>query len=432
MPGDRPRIHWVSPLPPAETDIAHYTRRILPELAERADLTLWTDAETWDTGLESFCPVRHLDPQRIVPGQMRPNGARGDRPGTIFINIGNAWCFHAGLLALARRMPSVIVLHDLALQEMFCDAVRHGLLARDGYLASMRRWYGEDGRDAAQEVLEERQSAVDLGQRFPGFELTMENAAAVLTHTPAASQAVVARGFLPAYRLDLPFRATGAVRSDRSMQGPLRLVQFGHIGPNRRLEQVLEALAGMGPDFDFVLDIVGKIWNPDLIDARCNALGISGKVRRAWLYSEAELDALLGRAHLVFNLRHPTMGEASGSQLRIWNATAASVVTDQGWYHHLPEDTVFRMPVDDDVTGLRTLLERLDKDRSIGQALGAAGYERLVERHGPADYADGIVDVARAFESDIRDAFLASAARRLLSRSPEGDDLKRRRLARLF
>src|SRR6056297_4120661 len=129
MSGDRPRIHWVSPLPPAETDIAHYTRRILPELAERADLTLWTDAESWDAGLDAICPVRHLNPQRIVPGQMRPNGARGDRPGTVFINIGNAWCFHAGLLALARRMPSVIVLHDLAVQEMVCDAVRNVLLA---------------------------------------------------------------------------------------------------------------------------------------------------------------------------------------------------------------------------------------------------------------------------------------------------------------
>lgn len=432
MPDQRPRIHWVSPLPPAETDIAHYTRRILPELAERADLTLWTDAETWDAGLESVCPVRHLDPHRVLPGQMRPAGSHGDRPGTVFINIGNAWCFHAGLLALARRIPSVIVLHDLALQEMFCDAVHHGLLARDGYLASMRRWYGEDGWNAAQQVLRGRQSAVELGQRFPGFELTMENAAAVLTHTPAASQAVAASGLLPAYRLDLPFRATGPAPGGRFMQGPLRLVQFGHIGPNRRLEQVLEALADMGPGFDFVLDIAGKVWNPDLIDARCEALGIAGKVRRHGYVPEAELDALLGRAHLVFNLRHPTMGEASGSQLRIWNAAAASVVTDQGWYHHLPEDTVFRVPVEGEVAALRTLLERLDKDRTIGQSLGAAGYARLVEHHGPAEYADGIVEVARASESDTRDAVLARAARRLLSRSPEHTGLARRRLARFF
>src|SRR6056297_1227194 len=443
MSDDRPRIHWISPLPPAETDIAHYTRRILSELAERADLTLWTDAESWDAGLDAICPVRHLNPQRIVPGQMRPNGARGDRPGTVFINIGNAWCFHAGLLALARRMPSVIVLHDLAVQEMVCDAVRNGLLAREDYLASMQHWYGEEGRNAAQEVLGDRQSAVDLGQRFPGFELTMENAAAVLTHTQAAAQAVAARGFLPAYRLDLPFRATGPTYSGRAMQGPLRLVQFGHIGPNRRLEQVLEALAGMGPGFDFVLDIVGKLWNPELIEARCSELGIARKVRRHGYVPEAELDALLGRAHLVFNLRHPTMGEASGSQLRIWNAAAASVVTDQGWYQNLPKDTVAHIPLDGEIPALQELLARLEKDRNFGQALGLAGRKRLIERHSPAQYADGIVDVANAFERDVRDAFFADSARWLLSEgpseTPELSDrsqrlpsLKQDRLAQLF
>jgi len=419
MPGDRPRIHWVSPLPPAETDIAHYTRRILPELAARADLTLWTDAKSWDAGLETFCPVRHLDPRRILPGQMRSSGSHGDRPGTLFINIGNAWRFHAGLLALARRMPSVIVLHDLAVQEMFCDAVHHGLLARYGYLAAMQRWYGEEGRDAAQDVLDGTQSAVDLGQRFPGFELAMENAAAVLVHTPAAAQAVAARGFLPAYRLDLPFRATGPACRGRSLQGPLRLVQFGHIGPNRRLEQILEALAGMGPDFDFVLDIAGKLWNPELIDARCEALGISRKVRRHGYVPEAGLDYLLGRAHLVFNLRHPTMGEASGSQLRIWNAAAAAVVTDQGWYHHLPDDTVLRVPVEGEIPALQKLIARLDADRAVGRDLGMAGRKRLVDRHNPALYADGIVDVAHAFERDARDMLIAKSARRLLSRGPE-------------
>lgn len=432
MPGDRPRIHWVSPLPPAETDIAHYTQRILPELAERADVTLWTVAETWDAALETVCPVRRLDPDLILPGYMRLDVSDGDRPGTVFINIGNAWSFHAGLLALARRMPSVIVLHDLALQDMFRDAVRFNLLARDTYLTSMYRWYGEDGRNASRQLLDGTLTADELGQRCPGFELAVENAAAVLTHTDAASQAVASRGLLPAYQLDLPFRATGTGNSGRPAQGPLRLVQFGHIGANRRLEQVLEALATMGPDFDFVLDIVGKVWNPALIDARCDALGISARVRRHGHIREAELDFLLSRAHLVFNLRHPTMGEASGSQLRIWNAAAASVVTDQGWYRDLPDDTVFRVPVEDDVTALRHLLARLAADRTIGQSRGAAGFARLVERHDPADYADGIVDVARSFESDVRDAVFADAGRRLLSRAPAGRDLKRRRLARLF
>ena len=58
MPDARPVIHWVSPLLPAETDIAHYTRRILPALCARADVTLWTDATTWDRELDRFCHGR--------------------------------------------------------------------------------------------------------------------------------------------------------------------------------------------------------------------------------------------------------------------------------------------------------------------------------------------------------------------------------------
>lgn len=432
MPGCRPHIHWISPLPPAETDIAHYTRRILPELCERAEVTLWTDADSWDDELERHCPVRHLDPDRITAGQMHLSGSCRDHPGVPFIHIGNSWAFHAKLLTLARRMPSIVVLHDLALQEMYIDAIHNHLLSRNAYMGGMLRWYGEDGRKGAQHVLGGTVSPVQLSQKFPGFELAMEHAAAMLTHTRAASQAIAARGLVSVYELELPFRANGKSRAYRPMSGPLQLVQFGHIGPNRRLEQVLDALAGMGPDFDFVFDIVGKVWDPDLIDAKCKTLGVSEKVRRHGYIPEADLDALLARAHLVFNLRHPTMGEASGSQLRIWNAAAASVVTDQGWYRHLPKDSVFHIPVEGEIPALQDLLARLDRDRHIGRNIGLAGHNRLVEHHSPAHYANGILELARAFEEDIRDALFAESARQLLARSPDSASLKRDRLARFF
>jgi glycosyltransferase involved in cell wall biosynthesis len=363
---------------------------------------------------------------------MRSPGLGVNQPGALFINIGNSWVFHARLLMLARRMPSVIVLHDLSVQEMLLDAIHNKLLDRKTYLTSMSRWYGENGRSAAQRTLDGSMSATELGQHYPGFELAMDGSAAVLTHTPAAAQAVTTRGYVPSYELALPFRANGLGRESRATAGSLRLVQFGHIGPNRRLEQVLEALAGMGPAFDFIFDIVGRVWNPDLIRSRCADLGLSHKVHLHGYIPESDLDALIARAHLVFNLRHPTMGEASGSQLRIWNAAAASVVTDQGWYHHLPKDTVFHISLTDEVADLQKLLARLDADRHLGQVLGRAGYQRLVEYHCPAHYADGVLEITRAFERDIRDALLANSARRLLSRSPDVEGLKRNRLAMLL
>ena len=296
----------------------------------------------------------------------------------------------------------------------------------------MQRWYGPAGRAAAMRALDGMIPPADLGPDFPGFELAMEQAISVLTHTSAATDAVANRRAVPAYQLNLPFAASGSGRKRQSGTGPLRLVQFGHIGPNRRLEQVLEALAAMGPGFDFVLDIAGTVWNPDIVTQRCAALGIADRVRLHGHIPEAHLDMLIGRSHLVFNLRHPTMGEASGTQLRIWNAAAASVVTDRGWYAELPRDTVFHIPLDGEIGALCELLGRLDRDRDLGRAVGQAGRRHLMAHHDPEHYADGLVEIAGHAARDARDSLMAAAARRGLARSPDVAGLKRERLTRLF
>lgn len=120
----RPTIHWVSPLPPAHTDIAHYTARIMPELSAVAEVILWTDAHEWDVSLERFCTIRHFDPDTALPRDFT-QARRGSGPEILFIHIGNSWVFHAGLMRLAQRIPSIVVLHDLAIQELMIEAVKH-------------------------------------------------------------------------------------------------------------------------------------------------------------------------------------------------------------------------------------------------------------------------------------------------------------------
>ncbi|MFO7817390.1 MAG: hypothetical protein R6V39_06905, partial [Desulfovibrionales bacterium] len=130
-----------------------------------------------------------MTPDKVLPRQMRSFRGSDDRPGTVFINMGNSWVFHAGLLALAQRVPSVVILHDLAIQEMCLDAVHNGLLAPQTYLEAMYRWYGEAGYTAAKEALKGRLAARELIQTYPGFEIALDKAAAVLTHTSVASDA---------------------------------------------------------------------------------------------------------------------------------------------------------------------------------------------------------------------------------------------------
>lgn len=401
----KPRVHWVSPLPAAQTDIAHYTRRILPELAQVTDLTLWTDAAAWDRELYNFCRVRRLDPDQVLPRDFASvNTHKNDLrsgPEVVFINIGNAWPFHAGFLRLAQRLPSVVVLHDLAIQELCIDAIARDLFPRDLYEKGMYQFYGDEGRAAAQEALEGACNREVLSQNFPGFELALPHAVSVVTHAAAAQEAVMKLDLAPCYRLDLPFRPTmPAPETIRSGIGPMRLVQFGYTGPNRRLQKVLEALAPLKDEIEFQLDVMGHLWDPDYIRRLADELGLARHVQLHGFVEEAELDRMLAKAHLVFNLRHPTMGEASGSQMRIWNAAAASVVTNQGWYADLPQDAVFKINQDEEVPALRRLLRRMAADPTFARAVGSAGRAQLEAHHTPTHYAESIAKVAAQFHKD--------------------------------
>lgn len=415
-PTSKPRVHWVSPLPNAQTDIAHYTRRILPELAEATDLTLWTDAPDWDRELYDFAPVRRLDPDRVTPRDFamagRVDGKPGQGPEAVFVNIGNAWPFHAGFLRMIQRLPSIVVLHDMAIQECLFDAMERGFFPRDAYEAEMVRWHGQAGLDGVHAVYNGEMSEGDLAHRFAGFELTLRHAVSVLTHTPVARDAVAATQTVPTYLLDLPFCPSAQPPEViRSGIGPMRLVQFGYTGPNRRLQNVFEALAPLVGEVDFHLDVMGKLWDPAYLRQRAEELGIGRHVTFHGFVEEEFLDEKLKAAHLVFNLRNPTMGEASGSQMRIWNAMAPSVVTDLGWYADLPDDTVFKIDPDHELRALQALIRQLAADPAAGRKIATAGRARLEERHGPARYAAAVAEVAGRFSSDAAAALNAKVMR---------------------
>lgn len=405
----KPRIHWISPLPPAQTDIAHYTRRILPELAAASDLVLWTDADEWDRELHNFCPVRKLDPDRVTPRDFaragRRDGLMGQGPEAVFVNIGNAWPFHSGFLRMIQRIPSVVILHDMAIQELCFEAMENGLLTREAYTANILQWHGKAGLEKVKEVFKGRDTAGALAKEIPGFEITLPRAASVLTHTSVARDAVDATDTVPTYLLDLPFRPSlKKPQVIRSGIGPLRFVQFGYSGPNRRLEQILEALAPLKSEIDFQLDIMGNVWDPSYIQRRIDELSLSQNVQLHGFVDESALDQRLREAHLVFNLRYPSMGEASGSQLRIWNAAAPSVVTNLGWYANLPSGTVFRIEQDEEIPALQALVRKINANPAIGRAVGAAGRTRLEEKHTPDHYVRAVMDVAARFSADAATA----------------------------
>ncbi len=96
---------------------------------------------------------------------------------------------------------------------------------------------------------------------------------------------------------------------------------------------------------------------------------------------------------MAINLRYPSMGEASASQLRIWGAGLPSVVTRTGWYATLPDDAVLFVEPDREAETLRGHLEALRRDPARFREVGRRGRAIVEAEHAPARYAQGLMEI---------------------------------------
>jgi hypothetical protein len=114
---------------------------------------------------------------------------------------------------------------------------------------------------------------------------------------------------------------------------------------------------------------------------------------------EEALDQAVAASDMVFNLRFPTIGEASGTQMRIWNNSAPSAVTNDGWFRFLPDDTVLKIVPGNEIAHIRLILDRLAVDRRCYDSLGARGKATLIESHSPLDYATAVIEFLKQFDA---------------------------------
>ncbi|MGB7926334.1 MAG: glycosyltransferase [Pyrinomonadaceae bacterium] len=413
------RLNWFSPLPPAATDIAHYTTRTLDALGTQAEVTLWTDQDGWDNDLEKHASVRRYKLRRMPWAELN----RGDMS---IYHIGNNPLFHGSVWQVSQRHPGIVVLHDLRLHQLFESLYRGRWRDLEAYLVQMEFYYGERGRrDAAAWAAHQKPGIDEMAERYPLTMLALENALGVLVHTEEAFHQLNSMNRWPVAYAPLPFAAArdgerGRLPSleSRTIGPPYRLVVFGYISGNRRLEQLLKALADLPERERFRLDVYGKLADEKRVRRRVSALKLKGLVKLHGFVPETELDAALRSAHMAVNLRYPTMGEASGSQLRIWSHALPSLVTGVGWYATLPADAVAFVRPDHETEDIQAHLRAFLSEPARFARMGQKGYRVLEEHHAPEAYARSIINLverAREYRSHSAAYKLAERAAREVS-----------------
>jgi glycosyltransferase involved in cell wall biosynthesis len=388
------KINWFSPLPPAHSGIAHnFAMQILPVLARRHEVVLWTEQEHVAPEVERIARVARYDPANP------PWRTLNDADVSIY-NLGNHGGIHGGIWQVSRQHPGIVVLHDLCLHDFFAMVLLRTLKQPDRYLDALERWYGGEGRRAGEAFCKGGIGAESMAQQFPLTREAARGALGVVTHSGRALAELREAPECPITALNHPYVAADESRYQRWLAArkaaphpPYRLVVFGYLSRNRRLEAILEALAGMPEREQFRLDVCGQIWDEGHIRTQIERLGLGSLVKLLGFLPESLVEQKLSTADLAINLRYPSMGEASGSQLQFWDYGLPTLVTRTGWYASLPEDATAFVRPEHEVEDIQSHLRAFLADPGAFRAMGERGRQSL-ENYDPEKYVDAMTQFA--------------------------------------
>lgn len=351
------KVAYFSPMPPERTGIADYSALLLPALRDRLDVT--------------------------VVRRGRTRAPRGTD--LALYHVGNNPDAHAWIVDALRRQPGIVVLHDFVVHHLVAG-MTIGRRDGHGYLDAMERDHGVVGRLLGHGVLDKRIPPLweSRPADFPLASFVLEHATGLIVHSRTVSELARGAGFRGRiWVVPHPAWPVPPIAPERVGAGPV-IGCFGVVNASKRIPELLRATAKVREEHpDVTLLLVGPTSPGFDLERRLQRLGLAeeGLVREGWI-DQPRLWALMAGADVSVNLRHPTMGETSGSVIRALSLGKPLVVSDVGWFSELPGDVALKVPVgDDEVETLIAALELLVTRADVRERLGAAGAEFARREH---------------------------------------------------
>ena len=388
------------------------TRGLLPLLAEQAEIVIWSSEPEWSLKIEEFGEVHHYDPNK--PPWHKINQADV----TIYL-IGNDPQYHGAIWAVSRQHPGIVVMHDLKLQDFFLVlAEQNRFIDKNDYLRITAFHYGNAGRKLAESYFRRTISLGELADHCSLVEFVTENALAAVAHSPAGYDKLAEDASLPiAY---IPLCVCGPMpqvdldrRKEVAGNEPYRIIIFGFLGRNRRVDAFLKTFSEFQQRSCFRVDIYGTSQTEEITQHLICELGLEESVTMHGFVDEETLDAALRQSDLAINLRYPTMGEASGSQLVIWQYGLPSLVTSVGWYATLPEDTAGFVRFDHERGDIHDHLNDFLAEPERYREMGRNGRRYVEEQHTREGYVNALLELANS----VSDSHAIWSARNLSNRA---------------
>jgi len=402
----KPRLAYVSPLPPARSGIADYSADLLPELARHYDIELVLAQD----GAGSL-PY----PQRSVDW-FDQHAHAFER---IVYQFGNS-AFHAHMFDLLERHPGVVVLHDFFLSGVVSYAESEHPLPNH----YCRTLYLAHGWQALAEEKEAGRAASCLA--YPCNKAVLDRATGVIVHSRhAADLARCWYGADYAARLQvLPLlrRAPGADGRSAARHAlgyadeEFVLCSFGILSAPKCNERIVEAwlASDLAQDPRCRLVFVGETAPGRFGIALRDRIAAHPRISITGHVDEARYRAHLAAADAAVQLRANSRGETSAGVLDCLAFGLATIVNAHGSAAEVPDATCLRLADTFGDAELRAAIETLRTDPVMRARLGAAAAAFMAEVHAPAQvgmlYRETIEAFARDGDAGAEQGLIAALA----------------------
>lgn len=377
----RYRIACVGPWPPMRSGVADYAALVIPPLAERFDLTVFSPEDK--VVADGRFPVLPLD-------------RMGDCPpfDAVLYQLGNDVRLER-VYRLALKRPGIVILHDPVLHPLVSE-LTWGRGDRGGFWRDLAY---QSGTRRASEIANLRHTGGTFTvSDYPLSARLVDSSIATLVHSSYAAQllrqaspaAVVRTIAHPAFPRQARDRAEArwvlGLDEDEYLVGA-----FGFATGEKRFHILLPAFRAFRAEVPNArLVVVGDETQSCPLAEMIRVRGMEGMVHVTGWVEDEVLEQYLDAVDVSVHLRYPTMGETSGSVVRCLTAGHPLIVSDTGWFSELPDDCAIKIPVgDDEVQQLTAALTRIARDPTLARRMGQAS----------ADYARDQLSLAATIET---------------------------------
>ena len=384
----RPRLAYISPLPPEKSGIADYSVELLHELARYYDI----DVILNQSELAAPWVIAHLSVHPVA--WFEKNAGEYDR---VLYHFGNS-PMHQHMFELFERHPGIVVLHDFYLGHALQYLAHYG----DGPGAFLRALYMSHGWPA---VLDRKQiGATKTTWKYPCNKVLLDQAEGVIVHSRFSvqlarrwygEQAAADWAVLPLLRGKPPLASEDAslvrlpARHELTLsESDFVVCSFGMLGPAKLNERLLDAwlASPLAQDPHCHLIFVGENYADEYgknLSRKIAASPCRKRISITGFLSHKQYVDYLHVADCAVQLRTNSRGETSAAILDCLLYGLPTIVNAHGASAELPDDVVLMLAEDSPQDALVDAMLQLHVDVARRKTMGQMAVWHIKEKHAP-------------------------------------------------